>query len=57
MCSKTTCRRCKKATWKGCGKHVEQALASVPKDQRCACTSEAMSGSKGRGLLSRFRTR
>jgi len=57
MCSKTTCRRCKKATWKGCGKHVEQALAGVPNDQRCTCTSGAMSGSKGRGLLSRLRTR
>lgn len=25
------------ATWAGCGRHVEQALAGVPQDQRCKC--------------------
>lgn len=35
MCSKTTCRTCGKATWTGCGNHVEQALRGVPTSQRC----------------------
>ncbi len=36
MCSRVTCPVCHKATWSGCGQHVEQALAGVPADQRCA---------------------
>jgi hypothetical protein len=35
MCSRVTCRQCGKATWSGCGEHIEQALYGVPKDQRC----------------------
>ena len=35
MCSQTTCRKCGKATWSGCGNHIEEALAGVPKSQRC----------------------
>jgi hypothetical protein len=41
MCSKTTCRKCGKATWAGCGNHIDQALAGVPKNQRCTCREEA----------------
>jgi hypothetical protein len=41
MCSRTTCRKCGKPTWSGCGNHVEQALAGVPKNQRCTCREEA----------------
>ncbi len=37
MCSRVKCRRCGKATWAGCGAHVNQVLAGVPKDQRCTC--------------------
>jgi hypothetical protein len=37
MCHRLTCRTCGKPTWSGCGAHVEQALAGVPKDQRCQC--------------------
>ncbi|WP_344196594.1 hypothetical protein [Aeromicrobium alkaliterrae] len=36
MCQKVTCSDCGKATWVGCGEHVEEALAGVPDDQRCA---------------------
>ena len=36
MCRQTTCKTCGKATWAGCGQHVEQALAGVPRPQRCA---------------------
>ena len=37
MCRAATCKRCGKATWKGCGRHVEQVLGGVPKSQRCVC--------------------
>jgi hypothetical protein len=55
MCSKTMCRRCGKATWKGCGNHVEQALAGVSKNQRCTCTGEELAGSKSIGFFLRLR--
>lgn len=35
MCARTTCRKCGKASWRGCGAHVEQVLRGVPKSQRC----------------------
>lgn len=37
MCSRVTCDVCKKASWSGCGVHVEQALAGVPEQDRCTC--------------------
>ena len=37
MCSKITCNKCGKATWTGCGQHVEQALAGVKPADRCTC--------------------
>jgi hypothetical protein len=40
MCRRATCRACGKTTWAGCGAHVEQVLAGVPRDQRCTCTQE-----------------
>lgn len=40
MCRKVVCPDCKKPTWVGCGKHVEEALKDVPQDQRCKCKSE-----------------
>lgn len=35
MCRKMTCKTCGKPTWAGCGQHIEQALAGVPKSERC----------------------
>jgi len=35
MCSRVTCNRCNKATWSGCGNHIEEALAGVPEEERC----------------------
>lgn len=35
MCRKVTCSTCGKATWAGCGQHVDEALAGVPQSQRC----------------------
>jgi len=41
MCKRVTCMTCNKPTWAGCGLHIEQALAGVPKDERCKCREEA----------------
>jgi hypothetical protein len=54
MCSRTTCKNCGKPTWKGCGNHVEQALAGVPKNERCKCTAEDLASAKGDGLFARL---
>ena len=36
MCFKTVCPTCSKATWAGCGAHIEGALRGVPIPERCA---------------------
>jgi len=35
MCSRTTCRKCGKPSWSGCGNHIEIALKGVAKKDRC----------------------
>lgn len=35
MCHATTCRKCGLTSWAGCGRHVDQVLAGVPRSQRC----------------------
>ena len=35
MCTQVKCKECGKATWTGCGQHVEEALRGVPKADRC----------------------
>jgi hypothetical protein len=37
MCRQVMCRRCGKPTWSGCGQHVNQVMAGVPKAKRCQC--------------------
>lgn len=37
MCHRVTCERCGKATWSGCGAHIEEALRGVPAEERCQC--------------------
>lgn len=37
MCSAVRCDKCGKATWSGCGQHIEEALSQFPEDQRCKC--------------------
>ncbi|GAA4335216.1 hypothetical protein GCM10023086_67550 [Streptomyces venetus] len=39
MCRRAVCHSCRKVTYEGCGRHVEQVLASVPTPQRCMCES------------------
>lgn len=46
MCRQVMCKRCEKASWAGCGQHVNQVLAGVPKNQRCSCTAEEMAAYK-----------
>jgi len=43
MCQRATCKTCGKATYTGCGQHVEQVLANVPKNQRCSCSPDQRS--------------
>lgn len=51
MCQRATCRTCGKATYTGCGQHVEQVLAGVPTSQRCQCAPKQRSGA---GMLKRL---
>jgi hypothetical protein len=53
MCSPATCRTCGKASYTGCGQHVEQVLAGVPQHQRCSCAPNARSTGGG-SVLSRL---
>ncbi|HBU01309.1 MAG TPA: hypothetical protein DEB20_01875 [Acidimicrobiaceae bacterium] len=47
MCRQTTCRKCGRPSWAGCGAHVEQVLGNVPKAERCQCNAKSsVSGSK-----------
>ncbi len=36
MCQPVTCSICGKTTWQGCGDHVDQVMAAVPKADQCA---------------------
>ena len=54
MCSPATCSQCGKTTWTGCGNHIDQALAGVPKNQQCTCQEAAPSSES---LLSRIFSR
>ena len=38
MCSPVVCNRCNKVTWSGCGMHVDEAMANVPREQQCTCS-------------------
>ncbi len=46
MCRQVTCNKCGKASWAGCGAHVEEVLGHVPKDQRCKCDEAPASTKK-----------
>ena len=48
MCQKITCRTRGKSTRTGSGQHVEQALAGVPRADRCAGHDDA---APARGFL------
>ena len=54
MCRPTNCRTCGKTTWAGCGMHVDQVMAGVPKSQRCP-GHQAEPKAAGGGLMGWFR--
>lgn len=35
MCRRVTCKVCGKASWAGCGQHVDQVMAGIPRADRC----------------------
>jgi hypothetical protein len=37
MCSPAVCPVCRKLTYSGCGNHVDQVFAGVPRERRCTC--------------------
>ena len=56
MCRPVTCKTCKKTTWAGCGQHVAQVKASVPKGNWCngQHTEEEIRAARPTGLFSRI---
>lgn len=44
MCRQIACRKCGKATWAGCGEHVDQVMRGIPDSQRCAGHDEPAAG-------------
>jgi hypothetical protein len=61
MCRQVSCRKCGKATWAGCGSHVDQVMRGVPKAQRCTCAqaktsapAASTSSDSSGGFLSRL---
>ncbi len=56
MCSATRCRVCGKTTWAGCGQHVAQVKASVPKANWCGGkhTEAEIQAAKPVGIFSRL---
>ena len=51
MCSKATCRACGKTTWAGCGQHVPQVMARVPRAEQCTCTDAGQEFASFHGYL------
>lgn len=37
MCNPAVCPTCRKITWTGCGRHVDQVFADVEPENRCTC--------------------
>lgn len=51
MCRAVRCKTCSKTTWAGCGQHVQQVMAGVPREARCAGHEPA---ERGPGFLGRL---
>jgi len=51
MCMPATCKQCGKRTWRGCGQHVDQVMAGVPRSEHCTCSRQT-----GPGLAGALRT-
>jgi len=53
MCRAVRCRTCGKATWAGCGDHVEEALAGIAAEDRCSGHASEGAGPTDGGFLAR----
>jgi hypothetical protein len=55
VCQPAVCKQCGKATWRGCGMHVDQVMAGVPKAAQCTCERGGGGGLVGaiKGLFGR----
>lgn len=49
MCRPATCRTCGKTTWAGCGQHVDQVMANVPRADRCPGHAETVGSAPAGG--------
>jgi hypothetical protein len=47
MCRPATCKSCGKTTWAGCGQHVDQVMAGVPRADRCQGHTQEQSAPSG----------
>ena len=54
MCRRVSWSNCGKATFAGCGMHVEQVLAGVPQSDRCAGHSVKSEPRDGQAKRSRW---
>lgn len=56
MCQRVQCPSCKRPTYAGCGRHIEQVLGDVPKDKRCQCREQKRADAPAteRGVLRKF---
>ena len=43
MCSAVRCEKCGKATWAGCGQHIEEALERFSDEEKCKCENDLSS--------------
>lgn len=53
MCQRAVCRSCRKMTYEGCGRHVDQVLMGVPTAQRCMCESAERGSVRAVGATTR----
>ena len=55
MCRPANCKVCGKTTWAGCGQHVDQVMAGVPRTDRCPGHSDAeKAAARGGSILGRL---
>ena len=55
MCRPARCKACGKTTWAGCGQHVDQVMAGVPRADRCPGHTDAENAAAhGSSFISRL---
>jgi hypothetical protein len=51
MCQRVKCSGCGKPTFIGCGRHVEEVLGDVPRENRCKCHDDKKLEGRASGSL------